>query len=218
MLRPLNADGTFLEPFDTNLGNNFEPSPGYVEGTPWQYTFFVPHDMPGLIRLMGGKDKFVKKLQHFFDEDLFNMSNEPDIACPYLFNYVRGAEWRSQKEVRNCIDRWFHVTPGGLPGNDDTGTLSAWLVFSMMGLYPDCPGKPEYALVSPVFDQTEITLNRDFYKGEKFRIETRRKNSGSFLIDQIRLNAETAPYFISHRQLTEGGILKVYLSGKPEEK
>ncbi|MDE5800303.1 MAG: GH92 family glycosyl hydrolase, partial [Paramuribaculum sp.] len=139
-LRPLHEDGTFLTPFNPRQGENFEPVPGFHEGSAWNYTFFVPHDVDGLARLMGGNKKFVDKLQKVFDEGLYDPANEPDIAYPYLFSRFKGEEWRTQEQVARLLDENFTTKPDGIPGNDDTGTMSAWAVFSMMGLYPDCPG------------------------------------------------------------------------------
>lgn len=155
-LRPLNADGSFLTPFNPRQGENFEEVPGFHEGSAWNYTFFVPHDIEGLTKMMGGKKKFVDKLQMVFDEGLYDPANEPDIAYPYLFSRFKGEEWRTQKEVQRLLAKYFTTNPDGIPGNDDTGTMSAWALFSMMGLYPDCPGEPYYTLTSPIFDKVEI--------------------------------------------------------------
>lgn len=172
-LRPLNSDGSFLSPFNPRQGENFEPVPGFHEGSAWNYTFFVPHDVDGLIRLMGGKRKFVDKLQKVFDSGLYDPANEPDIAYPYLFTRIKGEEYRTKKEVERLLEKHFTATPDGIPGNDDAGTMSAWAVFSMMGLYPDCPGVPEYSLTVPVFDRITIHLNRDYYPKDSIVIEKR---------------------------------------------
>ena len=164
-LRPLNADGTFLEPFNPRQGENFEPVPGFHEGSAWNYTFYVPHDVLGLAKLMGGRKAFVNKLQKVFDDGLYDPANEPDMAYPYLFSYFKGEEWRTAKIVSELLDRHYTVSAAGLPGNDDTGTMSAWAVFSMMGFYPDCPGDPSYTLTTPRFDRVEITLNPSYCDG-----------------------------------------------------
>ncbi|MBR5568115.1 MAG: GH92 family glycosyl hydrolase [Bacteroidales bacterium] len=164
-LRPLNADGTFLEPFNPRQGENFEPVPGFHEGSAWNYTFYVPHDVLGLAKLMGGRKAFVNKLQKVFDEGLYDPANEPDIAYPYLFSYFKGEEWRTAKIVSELLDKHYTTRPDGIPGNDDTGTMSAWAVFSMMGFYPDCPGAPSYTLTVPRFDRVEITLDPAFCNG-----------------------------------------------------
>ncbi|MEZ4772099.1 MAG: GH92 family glycosyl hydrolase [Bacteroidia bacterium] len=203
ILRPLMADGSFIADFDPEFGKNFEAVPGYVEGTAWQYTFFTPHDIPGRIALAGGEKPFVAQLQKTFDDSLFSMINEPDITYPYLFNYVKGEEWRTQKAVRNSIDTYFTTQAGGIPGNDDTGTLSAWLLFSMMGFYPDCPGNMNYSLSSPVFERVKIALDPAFFPGKELVIET--KGSGKY-IQKITWNGSRQKgYFFPHGELVKGG-------------
>ena len=165
ILRPLNPDGSFLEPFNPRQGENFEPVPGFHEGSAWNYTFYVPHDVLGLAKIMGGRKAFVNKLQRVFDEGLYDPANEPDIAYPYLFSYFKGEEWRTAKIVSELLDKHYTTRPDGIPGNDDTGTMSAWAVFSMMGFYPDCPGDPSYTLTTPRFDRVEITLDPRFCDG-----------------------------------------------------
>ena len=155
--RPILPDGEFYAPFNPMEGENFEPSPGFHEGNAWNYTFYVPHDVKGLARLMGGKKPFVDKLQRVFDEGLYDPANEPDIAYAHLFSYFKGEEWRTQKELHRLLQKYFKNAPDGIPGNDDTGTMSAWAIFNMMGFYPDCPGEPAYTLSTPVFDKVTIS-------------------------------------------------------------
>jgi len=155
-LRPLTAEGAFLTPFDPRQGENFEPVPGFHEGSAWNYTFYVPHDVEGLAKAMGGRKKFVDRLQKVFDEGLYDPANEPDIAYAYLFSRFPGEEWRTEREVARLLDEHFTTEADGIPGNDDTGTMSAWAIFSMLGFYPDCPGEPYYTLTAPVFDRAEI--------------------------------------------------------------
>ena len=172
-LRPLNADGSFLEPFNPRQGENFEPVPGFHEGSAWNYTFYVPHDVLGLAKLMGGRKAFVQKLQKVFDEGLYDPANEPDIAYPYLFSYFKGEEWRTAQIVSQLLDKHYTTETAGLPGNDDTGTMSAWAVFSMMGFYPDCPGDPSYTLTTPRFDRIEITLDPKYCDGRNRLVITK---------------------------------------------
>ena len=172
-LRPLQKDGNFLEPFNPRQGENFEPVPGFHEGSTWNYTFYVPHDVTGLAKLMGGRKAFVDKLQKVFDDGLYDPANEPDIAYPYLFSYFKGEEWRTSKIVSELLDKYYTTRPDGLPGNDDSGTMSAWAVFSMMGFYPDCPGSPTYTLTMPRFDRIEITLNPMYCDGHDRLIITK---------------------------------------------
>ena len=171
--RPRWQDGTFLSPFNPRQGENFEPVPGFHEGSAWNYTFYVPHDVLGLAKLMGGRKAFVNKLQRVFDEGLYDPANEPDIAYPYLFSYFKGEEWRTSKIVSELLDKYYTTRPDGIPGNDDTGTMSAWAVFSMMGFYPDCPGSPTYTLTMPRFERVEITLDPKYCNGREKLIITK---------------------------------------------
>lgn len=156
-LRPLTAEGDFLSDFNPATGKHFENIPGFHEGSAWSYTFAATHDIKALVKLMGGKKRFIDSLQAVFDNSHYDAANEPDIAYPYLFSRFKGEEWRTQKEVKRLIDTYYTNSPGGIPGNDDTGTMSAWAVFSMMGLYPDCPAEPFYTLTTPTFDKVRIT-------------------------------------------------------------
>ena len=128
-----------------------QPEPPFHEGSAWNYSFAVPHDVAGYARLMGGKNAFVKRLQKVFDEGLYDPANEPDIVYPYLFSRFKGEEKRTWKEVEGILTRHYKNAPDGIPGNDDTGTMSAWAVFSMLGFYPDCPADPAYTLTRPTF-------------------------------------------------------------------
>ncbi len=182
---------------------------GFHEGTAWQYTFGVPHDIKGLIKINGGSRKFTQKLQKVFDDGLFDMANEPDMHYPYLFNYVKGEEWRAQKEVRALVDKYFKNSTDGIPGNDDCGTMSAWIVYSMMGLYPVCPGDMNYAIVTPVFDKITIELDKKYYKGNSFII-TKTGNADKKIIETIKVNGEDYPnFFISHDKMVNGGEIEI---------
>ena len=211
-LRPINQDGSFLTPFDPKDGADFSNAPGFHEGSAWNYTFYVPHDILGYARLMGGKKKFVEKLQYVFDNGLYDPANEPDIAYPYLFTYFKGEEWRTQKIVGELIGKYFGDTPKGIPGNDDCGTMSTWLIFSMIGLYPDCPGSPYYALTAPVFDRVTLHLDKRYYPKGDLVIEASRAQGGEGLIHSMTLGGKPLKsYRISHDELINGGTLSMQL-------
>lgn len=215
MLRPKLPDGTFYSPFNPMEGANFAPSPGFHEGNAWNYTFYVPHDINGLIRLMGGKKNFVNKLQQVFDQGLYDPANEPDIAYPYLFSYCKGEEWRTQKSVKALLEKHFKPTPDGIPGNDDTGTMSAWAIFSMLGFYPDCPGIPEYTLTTPAFDKIIIRLDPRYYKQKELVITTKKTSEKSIYIQSIKLNGKLHNTFrLTHEQLTNAGHIEFILKDK----
>ena len=192
--------------YDPKAGENFTAAPGFHEGSAWNYTFYVPHDVEGLAKLMGGRRKFVEKLQMVFDEGLYDPANEPDIAYAYLFSHFRGEEWRTQKETRRLLDKYFTTAPDGIPGNDDTGTMSAWAVFTMLGLYPDCPGEPYYTLTAPVFDRAEIDTD-----GGTLVIEKR----GEGYIRKMTLGDKPlTKYRVGHDELLRGGKLTFELKNE----
>lgn len=203
--RPKLPNGDFYAPFSPLQGANFQPNPGFHEGNAWNYSFYVPHDVYGLAKLMGGKKKFVDKLQMVFDKDYYDPENEPDIAYPYLFSYFKGEEWRTQVQTRRLLDKYFTAKPNGIPGNDDTGTLSTWAIFNMIGFYPDCPGLPEYTLTTPVFDKVVIKLDPKWYKDSSLIIEKNSVNSDDVIIDKVSLGGKVInKYRITHEELVHG--------------
>ncbi|MDR1756049.1 MAG: GH92 family glycosyl hydrolase [Culturomica sp.] len=212
-LRPKTADKKFYAPFDPAQGMNFEPNPGFHEGCAWNYTFYVPHDPKGLAALMGGPKKFVDKLEAVFDKGYYDPANEPDIAYPYLFNYFPGEEWRTQRRVAQLLDTCFTTAPNGIPGNDDAGTMSAWAVFSMMGLYPDCPGKPDYMLTTPTFEKITLSLDTAYYPAGEIVIEAPRTKPADRYIRSIHIGGKPVKnYRIGHRELVTGKKLTIGLS------
>ena len=209
-LRPLMKDGSFLSPFDPEAGADFSNAPGFHEGSAWNYTFYVPHDVKGLARLMGGDRKFVNKLQMVFDKGLYDPANEPDIAYPYLFSYFKGEEWRTQKEVSRLLAKYFTDKPDGIPGNDDCGTMSAWAIFSMMGLYPDCPGSPHYTLTTPTFDRVTLHLDQRYYSQGDLVIEARRSAPDRSIIKKMTLGGKRLnSYRVGHDELVKGRRLVI---------
>ena len=201
LLRPRNDDGSWLTPYNPESGANFEKNLGFIEGNAWQYTFMVPHDIKGLMKLMGGPKPFAQRLQDVFDKGQFDMANEPDIAYPYLFNYVKGQEYRTQKMVSGLLSKHFKNSPDGIPGNDDTGTMSAWAVFSMMGIYPVNPAEPMYALTKPKFDKITIHLDGEYYRDKALVIKSGKSFKGE-AIQKISIDGKPLKgYFISHQDL-----------------
>lgn len=209
-MRPRFINGEWLKPFDLD---NWKHETGFTEGNTWNYTFMVPHDISGLMKLMGGSKKFVSKLEECFRKGYFDITNEPDLAYPYLFNYVKGEEWKTHKQVREIINEEFGNGSKGLPGNDDCGTMSAWLMFSMMGFYPACPGDMDYQITGPVFDKVTIHLDPDYYPGGTFVIETENAGKDNCYIKKTELNGK--PYkscTLNHNDIIKGGTLKFVLS------
>lgn len=204
---PKKADGTW-QPLPPGADPGVSEL-GFVEGNAWNYNFFVPHDINGLGNLMG-KKQMLGKLQHCFDADQFVLWNEPDMAYPYLFNYFKGEEWRTQKEVYKAIKKHFNNSPAGLPGNDDCGTISCWLLMSMMGFYPDLPGKPHYALGLPTFDKVIIQLDNAYYPGSQIVIEKSPSVTKKGRVNRISWNGKPhTSYFIMHDKFVQGGTLRL---------
>ena len=201
-MRPIGKDGKYVGDFDPTAGANFSNTIGFHEGSSWNYTFFVPHDIEGLIEVMG-KSKFISTLTNIFEKGYYDPTNEPDIAYPYLFSRVKGYEHLTQYYVRQLLDENYSTKPDGLPGNDDTGTMSTWAVFSMMGIYPDCPGEPYYTITTPRFERVEIDTDHGTIvistEGEGNRIKG------------ITLGGKSAGYRISHAELVKAKDLKLKL-------
>lgn len=211
-LRPITMDGKFLSPFNPEDGYDFTNAPGFHEGSAWNYTFYAPHDVLGMAKLMGGQRKFCDKLQMVFDKGLYDPANEPDIAYAYLFSYFKGDEWRTQKTVNDLLTKYYTARPDGIPGNDDTGTMSAWAIFSMMGLYPDNPGDPSYTLTTPVFDKVTLHLDPKFYPQGDITIETDRTSPSQLYIKSMTLGGKKLNgYRITHKQLIDGRTLRMSL-------
>ena len=140
-----------------------------------------------------------------FDNNLYDPANEPDIAYPYLFSRFSGEEWRTQKEVTRLLEKYYKDTPDGIPGNDDCGTMSAWAIFSMIGMYPDCPGEPYYTLTTPVFDKVTLHLDKKYYPEGDIVIEANRTKAGQNLIGSMQLGGKKLNnYRISHNDLIKG--------------
>jgi predicted alpha-1,2-mannosidase len=220
LLRPRNRDGSWLTPFDPRALCCDKPwpesgGPGFVEGNAWHYTFFVPHDLAGLERLFGGPAAFVDRLQTFFEQGMFSLGNEPDLGFPYLFTVVDGEAWRTQRLVRELLGR-FGDGPSGLPGNDDAGVLSAWYVWSAIGLYPLCPASNEYAIGSPLFERVTLSLSPRFHRGGSFTIDTANQSPSSPYVRAAWLDG--APHHgsrLDHERLVRGGTLLLDMSPEP---
>tara|TARA_R110002094_G_scaffold28759_1_gene41713 strand:+ start:11 stop:982 length:972 start_codon:yes stop_codon:yes gene_type:complete len=212
LLRPRNDDGSWLTPYNPEAGANFVKNLGFIEGNAWQYSFMVTHDTKGLMKLMGGVKPFTNRLQDVFDKGHFDMANEPDIAYPYLFNYVKGEERRTQQMVSDLLDTYYKNSPDGLPGNDDTGTMSAWAVFSMMGIYPISPANAIYTITTPRFNKITIHLDSDYYQQEKITIISNFSEQNRF-IESIKIEGKPHKgYFIGHDELVNGKTLELKLN------
>lgn len=230
MMRGRNEDGTWHEPFDP-----IEWGGPFTEGNAWQWNWSVMQDIPGLIRLMGGDAAFAKKLDtlftmdsdvhvgtyHFMIHEMNEMvaqnlgqyahGNEPVHHVVYLYDYA-GQPWKTQARIREVMALLYQSTPDGLSGDEDTGQMSAWYVLSALGIYPVCPGSPDYLFGSPVFDKATI----DVGNGKTFTIVARNNGPQEYYIDGATLNGN--PFdkiFITHDQILRGGELDFQMASFP---
>lgn len=193
------ANGTFTKEFDKNKKMFY-----ITEGTPWQYNWYVPQDVEGLIDLMGGKEKFNQTLDAFFAEGQYWHGNEPGHQIPFMYTYS-GEPWKSSKEVRNILKTEYGTGPGGLSGNDDSGQMSAWYIFGAIGFYPVCPSLPEYAVTGPVFEKVTIKLGN----GKKLVLSAPGNSEKNCYVKSIRFNGKVIDnYRFSHTDLLNGGTVE----------
>lgn len=189
------ADGKWIEPFDPYSKTWF-----ICEGTPFQYTWYVPQDIPGLVRAMGGNDVFMAKLNEFFDKGYYWHGNETDHQAAYIFA-MAGKPEKTQEWVNKIISDEYGTGPGGLSGNEDAGQMSAWLVFSMMGFYPVCPASNQYVITTPAFDEVKILLpDRKIFLISSVNRENNNKYIRVITKDGGRFNN----WFITHEEIVKG--------------
>lgn len=182
-----------------------------TEGTPAHYTWYVPHDIEGLIQLMGGKERYLAKLDSMFSEGLYWHGNEPCHQIPFMFNFAN-KPWRTQEEVRHIMETEYLNHPGGLSGNDDAGQMSAWYLFAAMGFYPVCPGTPYYMIASPTFSKVTLRLEN----GNKFTIYAKNASSQNIYIQSAKLNGKPYNYnYIHHTDIMNGGKLQFVMGPNP---
>jgi predicted alpha-1,2-mannosidase len=206
--RGRHADGSWVTPF-----NPGEHASWITEGLPFQYTFFVPQDIPGLVDALGGRSAFIAKLDTLFAKGYYEQGNEPSHHIAYLYDQV-GAAAKTQQHVRAILDTQYADRPDGLPGNDDGGQMSAWYVMSALGFYPITPGVPQYAIGTPRFDDVTISIPN----GRKLHILAKGAESGRFYIRSMRLNGSVLdrPYLL-HTEVMGGGELVFEMSRQPAQ-
>ena len=200
------ADGKWIDPFDPYKKASF-----ICEGTPYQYSWYVPHDIPGLIQQMGGNENFIAKLNEFFDKGHYWHGNETDHQAAYIFA-MAGKPEKTQEWVSKIVAEEYGTGPGGLSGNEDAGQMSAWLVFSMMGFYPVCPASNQYIITTPSFDEVKILL-----PGNKiFLISSVKKDQNSKYIKVITKDGgKFNNWFITHEEIVKGSRFTFQLDSKP---
>ena len=201
------ADGNFTEDFD-----KFSRKSYITEGTPYQYTWYVPHDIAGLIQLMGGEEGFNNNLDHFHSSGQYWHGNEPGHQILFLYNYS-GQPWKTQQLVSEILETEYSADVGGLSGNDDAGQMSAWYVFAAMGFYPVCPSLPEYVISGPRFDKITIELDHE----KALVIHAPGASTGKKYIHGLKLNGVvTDKNYLDHFELTSGGSIDFEMGDKPD--
>ena len=204
--RGRHADGSWVQPFAPGL-----PATYVTEGSPFQYTFFAPQDIPGLINAVGGRESFVGKLDTLFAKGYYNQGNEPSHDIAYLYDFA-GAAWKTQQHVHEILTTQYKLGPRGLSGNDDCGQISAWYILSSLGIYPVIPGIPRYALGAPQFDEARLTLPG----GKTFVIRAAGASAGKIYVRSVRLNGVLVVRpWIEHKDLMAGGELVFEMSSVP---
>ena len=222
LMRGRNADGTFQEPFSP-----YKWGGAFTEGNAWHYTWSVFHDVDGLIEAMGGKDSFAGMLDSVFvvppvfdasyygyriheitemqvaDMGNYAHGNQPAQHMIYLYNWS-GQPWKTQKHVREVMDKLYNAAPDGYCGDEDNGQTSAWYVFSALGFYPVCPCSDEYAVGSPYFRKAVVHLEN----GKELVINAKENSSDHPFVLSLKLNGRRrSPDFVSHSALCDGAVL-----------
>lgn len=220
-MRPKNLEGSWVEPF-----NPAEGSEHFVEGNAYQYSLFAPHDVNGLIELMGGDAPFIAWMDTLFikkseyDASVIDATgligqyahgNEPSHHMVYLYNYA-GQPWKTQQLVRQILDTLYDDQPDGLSGNEDCGQMSAWYILSAMGFYPVCPGTPQYVIGSPLFDGATIHLQN----GRKFTVRANQVSASNMYIQSATLNGKPLlKNWFTHDDILAGGELVFDMGPEP---
>ncbi|WP_293946527.1 MULTISPECIES: GH92 family glycosyl hydrolase [unclassified Sphingobacterium] len=221
-MQPRDSQGTFVSPFDPE-----EYSAHICESNAWQYFWSVQHDIPGLIKLVGGKERFAQKLDSMFTFHPSDTSklpifstgmigqyahgNEPSHHAIYLFNAI-GQPWKTQKYAAEVMDKLYLNNPSGLSGNDDCGQMSSWFVFSALGFYPVDPVSGKYEIGTPMFEHSEVKLAN----GKKFTVKANHVNKTNIYIQSVTLGGKPLDTsYITHEQIMSGATLVFEMGGKP---
>ena len=220
--RVRNADGSWA---DWPEKGRLQEWYGCMECNPYQQGWFVPHDVPGMVEVMGGRDKVLADLESFFENTprefywnpYYNHANEPVHHVPFLFNRL-GAPWLTQYWTRVICRDAYKNDLAGLCGNEDVGQMSAWYILAAAGFHPLCPGDTRYELTAPVFDRVEIMLDRRYAKARKFVVSAEGNGPDACYIQSATLNGK--PYnrcYIDHEDIIRGGELHFVLGTTPNK-
>ena len=225
-MRGLDSKGKWRTPFNPRSSNHRNDD--YCEGTAWQWTWFVPHDVDGLIELMGGKTQFIEKLDSLFTADSslegdlvsaditgligqYAHGNEPSHHIIHLYNYA-DQPWKTQELVDSVFHSQYFNAPDGLSGNEDCGQMSAWYIMNSIGFYQVCPGKPVYSIGRPLFDEVTVNLSDN----KQFVVKALNNSKENKYIEKAVLNGVPLEKpFISHEDIKNGGVLEFTMTSQP---
>ncbi len=198
---------------------------GTIESNPYQQGWFVPHDISGMIELMGGRDNVLEDLTAFFEKtpehmlwnDYYNHANEPVHLVPFLFNHL-DAPWMTQKWTRHICEKAYKNSVEGIVGNEDVGQMSAWYVLASAGIHPSCPGNTRYEITSPLFNEVEFALDPAYFSGKSFKIKAHDNSPENGYIQKALLNGQ--PYdkcYIDFQDIVSGGTLELFMGPEPNK-
>ncbi|WP_293651142.1 GH92 family glycosyl hydrolase [uncultured Parabacteroides sp.] len=220
--RPRNEKGEFQPlPEEGRLAEGY----GCTESNAYQQGWFIPHDVEGMVQMMGGREKVLADLTDMFEQtpegylwnQYYNHANEPVHHVPFLFNRL-GAPELTQKWTRDICRNAYKNSVLGLVGNEDVGQMSAWYVLAASGIHPVCPGDQRYEITSPVFEKVVFNLDPDYAEGKTFVIEARNNSPENIYVQQATLNG--IPYdkcYLTHADLMKGGTLVLQMGAKPSD-
>lgn len=230
---PKDKDGNFIPDFDYRFSGGLGAREAYDENNGWTYRWDVQHNLSDLAKLMGGREAMAQELDRTFAEPMgqskwqfygqlpdqtgnigqFSMANEPSLHIPYIYNYA-GAPWKTQKRIRQCLDTWFRNDVMGVPGDEDGGGLTSFVVFSSLGFYPVTPGFPAYNIGSPLFTDIRVKLPT----GKELRIIAKGSSRENKYIQSATLNGKTwdKPWF-SHDDIKNGATLVLEMGSQPNK-
>ena len=222
----------FMRPREDHFKDHFDPyevDHNYTEGNAWQYSFYVPQDLTGQMKLMGGKEKLSEKLDSVFHtssvlrghapDDISGMigqyahGNEPSHQIAYEYDYT-GQAWKTQEMIRRIDNELYHDKPDGLAGNEDCGQMSAWYVISALGFYSVCPGSDQYAIGSPLADKAVINLEN----GKTFTVRAKNNTKGNVYIQSAKLNGvDYTKSYLKYSDIANGGEIEFEMGSTPNK-
>lgn len=230
---PKDKDGKFIENFDYRFSGGIGARDAYDENNGWTYRWDVQHNFADLVNLMGGREELVRNLDQTFTESMgrgkrefytqlpdqtgnigqFTMANEPSLHIPYIYNYA-GAPWKTQKRIRQCLKTWFRNDLMGIPGDEDGGGLTSFVVFSSIGFYPVTPGFPVYNIGSPLFSDIKVNVGN----GKFFHIVAKNCSEENKYIQSATLNGKplNRPW-ITHEEVKNGATLILNMGSRPNK-